>query len=81
VAVSARTGQGFPELFDELSTSLRPVRAELELAIPFTEQRTLARLHALGQVLEEDYDSGTHVHLRVLVPPHLRHEFTAFART
>jgi GTP-binding protein HflX len=80
VAVSARTGEGFTELFDELSTSLRPVRAELDLTIPFTEQRTLARIHALGQVLEEDYSSGEFVHLRVLVPPHFRHEFQAFAQ-
>lgn len=80
VSVSARTREGFTELFDELSTSLRPVRAELDLTIPITEQRMLARVHALGQVLSEDHSSGESVHLRVLVPPHLRHEFEAFAQ-
>ena len=77
VAVSARTGEGFDALFDELGTSLKPVRAELELAVPFHEQRLLARLHALGQVLAEHYGDNA-VHLRVLVPPHLRHEFASF---
>lgn len=77
VAVSARTGEGFPELFAELGTRLKPVRAELDLLIPFDQQKTLARLHALGQVLEEAYvDDG--VRLRVLIPPHLRHEFARF---
>ena len=79
VAVSARTGEGFDELFAELGSSLKPVRAELDLAVPFSEQKTLARIHALGQVLEEDYSSGEHVRLRILVPPHFQHEFAAFA--
>jgi len=77
VSVSAKTGEGFSELFEELGACLKPVRRELELEIPFTEQRTLARLHALGQVLEEDY-SGALARVRVLVPPHVQHEFSGY---
>lgn len=77
VAVSARTGEGFAALFDELGVNLKPVRAELDLSIPFDQQRLLARLRSVGQVMEESYGDAT-VHLRVLVPPHLVHEFCAY---
>ena len=77
VAVSARTGEGFAALFDELGVNLKPVRAEMVLAIPFDQQRLLARLHSVGQVMEERYGDDA-VHLRALVPPHLRHEFAAY---
>ncbi len=77
VAVSAKTGEGFAALFDELGVNLKPVRAEMVLAIPFDQQRLLARLHSVGQVMEERYGDDA-VHLRVLVPPHLRHEFAAY---
>lgn len=74
VAVSARTGEGFDELFAELGVCLKPVRRELDLGIPYTEQKILARVHALGQVLEQDF-SGPFARVRVLVPPHVQHEF------
>jgi GTP-binding protein HflX len=77
VAVSAKTGEGFTALFDELGVNLKPVRAEMVLAIPFDQQRLLARLHSVGQVMEERYGDDA-VHLRALVPPHLRHEFAAY---
>ncbi len=77
VAVSARTGEGFDALFDELGVSLKPVRDELLLSIPFDQPRLLARLHAVGQVLAEEYTSNS-VHVRALVPPHLSHEFARF---
>jgi GTP-binding protein HflX len=77
VAVSARTGEGFAALFDELGVSLKPVRAEMELSIPFDQPRILARLHSVGQVLEERHGKDA-TRLRALVPPHLRHEFAPF---
>ena len=80
VAVSAKTGEGFPALFDELGVSLKPVRDELVLAIPFDQQKLLARLHSVGQVLEEKYTEDA-VQVRALVPPHLTHEFARFTPT
>ncbi|KAB2674358.1 MAG: GTPase HflX [Verrucomicrobia bacterium] len=77
VAISARTGRGFPELMEVLGTLLRPVRDFVDLEFPFAEQRLIARLHAVGQVMSEDF-SGDIARVRAMLPPHLRHEFARF---
>jgi GTP-binding protein HflX len=77
VAVSARTGEGMPELLAELGTSLRPVREFLELAIPHSETATIARLHKLSQVIERDYN-GDLARFKARIPPHLHSEFAPF---
>jgi GTP-binding protein HflX len=78
VFVSARTGAGLPELLGELGRQLRPVREQLELVIPHHEAAAIARLHALGQVLESDYEHVGGARFKALVPPHARHEFARF---
>lgn len=77
IAVSAKTGQGFDRFFDELGTSLRPIRSLMDLAVPFEESGVLARLHEVGQILEKDYN-GAKARLKVQVPPHLANEFERF---
>lgn len=77
LAVSAKTGQGFDVLFDELGTALRPIRSLMDLTVPFEESGVLARLHEVGQVLERDYD-GPQARLKVQVPPHCVNEFERF---
>jgi len=77
VAVSARTHAGFPELMAELGAMLRPIRDFLTLQVPHTAPQVIARLHAVGQIVEQDY-SGEQAWFRARIPPHARHEFTPF---
>lgn len=77
VAVSAVTQAGFPDLMAALANALRPIRAFVELAIPHPETAAMARLHAIGQVVEQDYD-GELARFKVRIPPHARAEFSRF---
>ncbi|RME91638.1 MAG: GTPase HflX [Verrucomicrobia bacterium] len=79
VPISARTGEGFPELLAELATLLRPAREVVELAIPHRQGALVSRLHEVGQVIESRFD-GELGHFRVHLPPHLRAEFAPYIR-
>jgi GTP-binding protein HflX len=75
--ISAKTGQGIPELMAELGTALRPIREFLELAIPHERSDVIARLHEVGQVVARDYE-GELARFKVRIPPHFHHEFQKF---
>ena len=77
VAVSATTGQGFPELLAELGSQLRPARELVELKVPHSEPAVIARLHAVGQVVEHDYN-GDSARFKARIPPHFHAEFAPF---
>ena len=77
VAVSARTGDGFPALLAALGSQLRPIREFVELAIPHGAAAVIARLHAVAQVVERDYEGPT-VRLKARIPPHLHAEFASY---
>ncbi len=77
VAVSARHGAGFSELLGQIGAMLRPIRDFLDLSVPFDAQKAIARLHAVGQIMEEDY-SGDRARFRVRLPQHVRHEFEPY---
>ena len=80
VAVSAKTGDGVPELLAELGVMLRPVREFVDLAIPHEASAVIARLHAVAQVVERDYD-GASARFKARVPPHLMSEFSRYLVT
>lgn len=77
VAVSARSQSGFPELMSELGAILRPIRDYVALEVPYQRQDVIARLHAVGQIVERDYN-GDKARFRVRLPSHVRHEFNRF---
>ena len=77
VAVSAATCEGFPSLSAELGIQLRPSREFVELNVPHSEPGVIARLHAVGQVVERDYN-GESARFKARIPPHLRAEFAPF---
>jgi GTP-binding protein HflX len=77
VAVSAKTGEGVPELLAALGTELRPVREFVELLVPHEASDVIARLHKVGQVIERDYDGPT-ARFKARIPPHLHSEFARF---
>ncbi len=77
VGISAKTGEGIPALLAELGVLLRPVREFVELSVPHEASAVIARLHAVGQVVERDYDGAT-ARFKARIPPHLHQEFAAF---
>lgn len=77
VAVSALTGEGLPTLLAELNTQVRPIREFVELSVPHAESAVIARLHAVGQVIERNYN-GEQAWFKVRLPPHLHVEFAPF---
>jgi GTP-binding protein HflX len=77
VAVSARTGEGFPALLAELGSRLRPIRDFVELAIPHAEAPVVSRLHEVAQIVSRRY-LGTAARFKARIPPHLRAEFAKF---
>jgi len=55
LCISARTGEGVPELLETLARILGQDRVEADLCIPYGESRLAARLHEEAQVLSEEY--------------------------
>jgi GTPase len=77
VGISAKSGEGLPELIQELGTQLRPTRALVDLCVPHGESAVIARLHEVAQVLERDYE-GDSARLKARIPPHFLNEFAAY---
>ena len=77
VGISAKTGEGVPELMGELGAMLRPVREFMDLSIPHEASSVIARLHATAQVIERDYNGET-ARFKARIPPHLRSEFACY---
>lgn len=77
VAISAKTGEGIAPLLAELGTQLRPIREFLDLRVPQEKAAVIARIHAVGQVVESRY-SGKNARFKVRIPPHLVEEFAPF---
>jgi GTP-binding protein HflX len=77
VSISAKTGEGIAPLLAELGTQLRPIREFLDLRVPQEKAAVIARIHAVGQVVESRY-SGKNARFKVRIPPHLVDEFTPF---
>jgi GTP-binding protein HflX len=77
VAISATTGEGIPVLLAEIGTQLRPKREFLELRVPHEQAAVIARLHAVGQVIESSY-RGPKARLKVRIPPHYHDEFAPY---
>ena len=77
VAISAKTQEGLPALLGELGSQIRPLREFVELSVPHSESAVMARLHAVAQVVEKDYEGET-ARFKARIPPHLHAEFAPF---
>ena len=77
VAISATTGEGIPVLLAEIGIQLRPKREFLELRVPHEQAAVIARLHAVGQVIERRY-RGPVARLKVRIPPRHHDEFAPY---
>jgi GTP-binding protein HflX len=77
VAISAKTREGISTLLAEIGTQLRPTREFLELRVPHEQAAVIARLHAVGQVIERSY-TGKLAKFKVRIPPQYHEEFAAY---
>jgi len=77
VAISAKLGDGVPELLGEISSALRPIREFVELRIHMTNPRSWRVFTKWAQVIERDY-KGKSARFKARIPPHLRREFEPF---
>jgi GTPase len=77
VAISAKTREGISTLLAEIGTQLRPSREFLQLRIPHEQAAVIARLHAVGQVIERRY-TGKLAKFKVRIPPQYHAEFAAY---
>ena len=77
VAISAKTQEGLPALLGELGSQIRPLREFVELSVPHNQSAVMARLHAVAQVVEKDYEGET-ARFKARIPPHLHAEFAPF---
>lgn len=66
VFVSAKTGEGIPELEARIELFLNTLDAHVQLLIPFTRGDLVSRLHEQGTVLQEEYVAdGTRMDVRL----------------
>ncbi|WP_194608559.1 GTPase HflX [Clostridium vitabionis] len=76
VRLSAKTGEGVPELLDILAMIIRDRRVYLEERYDYREAGTVGRIRKYGQMLSEEYrDDG--IYVKAYVPAELFGEFLA----
>lgn len=80
VFISAKTGEGFPGLVEELQNQLAAWRLRANYRIPLTESALIAKIHRVGHVLETRYE-GEHVLLRAHIPPQLESALAPYLAT
>lgn len=68
--ISARTGEGIPELLAAIDTVFQSGRERLQIRLPASRGDLVARLRRAGTLLQEEYRDG-HVEVTALVPPKL----------
>ena len=66
VAISAATGVGMDQLFQEIVSRLRARRREVNFRIPQEEASLISEIYKGGQVLETTY-RGNYIHIKSIV--------------
>jgi GTP-binding protein HflX len=80
VVVSARTGDGIPQLLGEIEGLLPRLSCEVNVVVPYSRGDLLARAHSEGEVLRVEH-TGAGSQLEARVPPGLAAEFDRFVVT
>jgi GTP-binding protein HflX len=78
IAVSALTGEGIAELFDELADCLKGRKIEMKLSVPLSEGKLLATLQKNAAILEQEYE-GPNAELLVRVSAQLAAQCLPFS--
>jgi GTP-binding protein HflX len=77
VVVSARAGTGFDELITVIEESLPRIEQLIEVLLPFSQGRLVARLHEYGEIVDEAHtDTGTRI--RAFLPAKVAAEFADY---
>jgi GTP-binding protein HflX len=71
VAISAATGEGMDELFEEIEHQVKSWRLRVKLVLPNQMTALVAELHRVGRVLDISYQ-GDKIALTAHVPPQLQ---------
>ena len=72
VAISAATGEGMNELFEEIERQVKSWRLRVKLLLPNHVTALVAELHRVGRVLDISYRDDGMVSLTAHVPPQLQ---------
>ncbi|MBW3594269.1 MAG: GTPase HflX [Actinobacteria bacterium] len=75
--ISATTGEGIEDLLERIEAELSRLRVEVVLEIPFDRGGVTARVHQVGEVVEESYtEEGTRLLARI--PRHRLSDFEPY---
>ncbi|HEY8729981.1 MAG TPA: GTPase HflX, partial [Acidothermaceae bacterium] len=77
VALSARSGVGVDDLLAALNDMVPRVDVLVDVLLPFSEGRLVARMHELGDVLDEQH-TGEGTRIKANVPPRLAGELASW---
>jgi GTPase len=77
VVISAKTGEGIPNLLSELASMLTAWSIRVRIRVPQSEGALLALLSRAGRILEKRYE-GNEVELVAHIPPFLRGKVAPF---
>ena len=67
VKISAKTGRGIDEFYDELARILRDNRIYIDTIIPYRDTAVVAEIRKTGQLLSEEYEEEG-IHIKAYVP-------------
>ncbi|WP_353945156.1 GTPase HflX [Streptomyces sp. HUAS MG91] len=77
IAVSARTGAGIDELLALIDAELPRPEVEIEVLVPYTQGKLVARAHSEGEVISEEHTAEGTL-LKARVHEELAAEFASF---
>jgi GTP-binding protein HflX len=76
--VSARTGEGIPELLKKIGTLLPEPNVRIDVVVPYNRGDLVSRVHLNSKIISLEYvETGTHI--VAMVRPELANELNAFA--
>ncbi|CAB4951722.1 unannotated protein [freshwater metagenome] len=77
--VSARTGEGIPELLAKIESLLPEPNVKVEVVVPYSRGDLVSRIHLNSKIVELEYvEEGTHI--IAMVRPELAAELAIFAK-
>ena len=78
VEVSARTGQGIPELLKKIESLLPEPNVRVDVVVPYNRGDLVSRVHLNSKIISLEYaEEGTHI--VAMVRPELANELNKFA--
>lgn len=67
VKISAKTGEGLEDFYEELARILRETRVSVDTVIPYKDTAVIAEIRKAGQLISEEYEEDG-IHVKAYVP-------------